>query len=263
LGAPFPVSSDAEIRAAIETYPAGRLGDIVRDSDPGKNGIPLAIKNVSAESARFYQKGLASKFNISTAVGYTWGAGTYVAPLAFPTSSAIFGRLGVVAQFDPAGWQVFDAVNVKNQDLYLSWTWRQASWHRLSMLRAGSAFYNQELRNRFRSRFKIDCVLFPPDQENKQYTKNTDVWMCVTDWETPKTIRAPKTIRMDDKGSNKFTVLKPCVLVDEEFYDTSGGTERRAYLNPGGRILTKDADVAQAIADSYFSGRNDWVRVEL
>lgn len=257
MGAPFPVSSDAEIRAAIETYPAGRLGDIVRNSDPGRNGIPLAIKYVSAVSAGFYQKGLASRFNISTAVGYTWGAGTYVAPLAFPTSSSIFGRLGVVAQFDPSGWRVFDAVDVKNQDLYLSWTWRQASWHRLSMLRAGSAFYNQELRNRFRSRFEIDCVLFPPDQENKQYTKKTDAWMCVTDW------KAPNTIRMDDKGSSKFTVLKPCVLVDEEFYDFDGGTKRWAYLNPGGRILTKDADVAQAIADRYFSGRNDWVRVEL
>jgi hypothetical protein len=256
LSTPFPVSSDAEIWAAIQTYPAGRLSDIVRDSDPGRNNIPLAIKYVSAESASFYHKRLASKFNISTAVGYTWGTGTYVAPLAFPTSSAIFGRLGVVAQFDPSGWRVFDATDLKNQNLYLSWTWRQALWHRLSMLTAGSAFYNQELRNRFRSHFEVDCVLFPPDQVNTQYTKSTDVWMCVTDWE------ARNTIRMDNKGSSKFTMLKSCVLADEEFYDVSGGIERGAHLNPGGRILTKDADVAQTIADRYFSGKDDWVRVD-
>ena len=162
MGTPFPVSSDAEIWAAIQTYPAGRLGNIVRDSDPGRNNIPLAIKYVSAESARFYQKRLTGKFNISTSVGYTWGTGTYVAPLAFPTSSAIFGRLGVVAQFNPSGWRVFDALDPKNQNLYLSWTWRQPLWHRLSMLSAGSAYYNQRLRDRFRSHFEIElCPLSP------------------------------------------------------------------------------------------------------
>ena len=255
MGTPFPVSSDVEIRAAIQIYPAGRLGSIARDSDPGMNNIPLAIKYVSAESARFYHKGLASKFTISTALGYTWGTGTYVAPLAYPSSSAIFGRLGVVAQFDPSGWRVFDAVDPKNQDLYLSWTWRQALRHRLSMLTAGSAFYNQELRDRFRSHFGIDCVLFPPDQINSQYTKPTDVWMCLTDWEDPDTIRK-------NGESGKFTVLKSCVLVDEEFYDINAGTERKARLNPGGRTLTKDADVAQTISARYFSSSDDWVRIE-
>jgi hypothetical protein len=177
LATPFPVSSDADIRNAIKTYPDGRLGAIADDSDPFNNSIHLAIKYMSIDAAKYYRSGMASQFNISSTVGYTWGAGTYVAPLAYPTSSAIFGRLGVVAQFNPSGWKVFDAVDPKNQDLYLSWTWRQPLFHRLSMLTKGSAFYNQELRNRFRSHFEIHCVLFPPDQINKEYTKLTDVWM--------------------------------------------------------------------------------------
>jgi hypothetical protein len=260
LGTPFPFSSDAEIRAAIQTYPAGRLGHIAQDSDPGRNNIPLAIKYVSAESAEFYQTKPTDRFNISTALGYTWGTGTYVAPLAFPTSSAIFGRLGVVARFDPSGWRVFDAMDPKNQDLYLSWTWRQplSLSHRMSMLTSTSAFYNQELRNRFRSNFGIDCVLFPPDQANAQYTELTDVWMCVTDWKAPHAIR-------NSGGSSRFTVLRPCVLVDEEFHDVSdsGGRERGAYLKPKGRILTNNTDVAEKIYHRYLRNRGDWVRVEL
>jgi hypothetical protein len=261
LGTPFPSSSDTDIWNAIETYqpgqayPAGRLGQIVRESDPAGVNVPLAIKYVSAESAKYYGKGLASQFNISTALGYTWGAGTYVAPLAYPTSSAIFGRLGVVAKFDPSGWKVFDAVEPRNQDLYLSWTWRQAQWYRPSMLTTGSARHNQRLRNRFRSYFKIDCVLFPPDQVNWEYTKLTDVWMCVTDWKDPNTIK-------ESGGSDKFKVPKACVLVDEEFYDFDGGTRRRAHLNPGGRALTDDTVVARKIAKRYFSHKDYWVRVK-
>jgi hypothetical protein len=253
LATPFPISSDADVRAAIQTYPAGRLGVIARDSDPFGNNIPLAIKYMSVDCAEYYRSGRASQFNISTTVGYTWGTGTYVAPLAYPTSSAIFGRLGVVAQFDPSGWRVFDEADRKNQNLYLSWTWRQPLYPRLSMLTKGSAFYNQELRNRFRSQFEIDCVLFPPDQINKGYTKLTDVWMCVTDWET--------RYKIADKLSSRFTMPKACVLADEEFVDVDEGVERKAHLNPGGRVLTDDVDVAKEIARRYFSGVN-WVRVE-
>jgi hypothetical protein len=255
LAAPFPVSSDTDIFNAIETYPNGRLGAIAQNSDPFNNKIYLAIKYMSVDAAQYYRGAKVGQFNISSTVGFTWGAGTYVAPLAYPTSSAIFGRLGVVAQFNPSGWKVFDAVDPKNQDLYLSWTWRQPLFrHRLSMLTKGSAFYNQELRNRFRSHFNIDCVLFPPDQINRDYTKLTDVWMCVTDWKSPSVI-------MKEGLSSKFTVAKVCALADEEFYDVDEGIKRKAHLNPGGRLLTNDSDVAKLIAQRYFAG-HDWVRIE-
>jgi hypothetical protein len=78
LGTPFPVSSDAEIWAAIQAYPAGRLSDIVRDSDPGRNNIPLAIKYVSVESASFtknaWRASLTFRLQSATpgALEHTW-----------------------------------------------------------------------------------------------------------------------------------------------------------------------------------------------
>jgi hypothetical protein len=250
--APFPYSTDHDVRAAVQTYPAGRLGALAQASDPGNSGIFLAIKYISARDAKYYSGG-AGQFNISDTAGFTWGRGTYVAPLAYPTSSAIFGRVGVVGQFVPKGWKVFDATDVKNQDLYLAWAWRQPSHPRLSMLTMGSAYYNHWLRNRFRQEFEIDCVLFPPDQVNNQYTKPTDVWMCVTDWTPGKQI--------NDGLSDRFTYLKSCVLVDEEFDDVDGGITRNALINPGGRTMISDAARAAEIAIRYFGG-TDWVRVE-
>ena len=255
MATPFATPFDADIRKAVRPNPFGPIGVIARDSDPGGIGIPLAIKYMPAKSAIFYRSAKTRKFNISGTAGYTWGTGTYVAPLAYPTSSATFGRLGVVARFDPLGWKVFDAIDPKNQSLYLSWVWRQPLYHRLSMTTMGSAFYNQVLRNMFRSYFEINCVLFPPDQINTDYTKTTDVWMCVTDWKSPTVIK-------DEGLSDRFNVAKACVLVDEEFYDENGGVKRIAHLNPGGRIMTKDDKVAEKIARRYFSPKSDWVRIK-
>jgi hypothetical protein len=76
----------------------------------------------------------------------------------------------------------------------------------------------------------------------------------VTDWKTPGTI-------MEEGLSCKFTVPKVRVLADEEFYDVNEGIERKAHLNPRGRLMTNDADVATEIAHRYFAG-HDWVRIE-
>ena len=108
LAAPFPISSDADIEAAIQRYPNGRLCSIARVSDPFGNILCLAIKCMPVKCAEGYRSGRVKQFHISSTVGYAWGAGTYVAPLAYPISSAIFGRLGVVARFDPSKWRVFD-----------------------------------------------------------------------------------------------------------------------------------------------------------
>jgi hypothetical protein len=242
-----PTPSDAAIRAAIEVYPAGRLGQLAAQSDPLNTGRPLVIKYMPARFAARYRSPGGS-LRISDTAGFTWGTGTYVVPLANPVSSAIFGRVGVVAEFDPAGWRVFDATHEQNQDLYLSWAAPQFL-ARQAALTALSAHYNQELRDKFRIAFDIDCVLFPPDQKNAAYTEPADVWMNVTDWTSTKD--TDKGIAVED--SARFTNPMIVVLVDDEFEDDMGGTVRRAMLaftstRPSNRVM------ANAIASRYAVG---------
>jgi hypothetical protein len=241
----FPTPTDAAIRASIETYPGGKLGRLAAQSDPLGSGSPLVIKYIPARYAAIYQSP-GSTLRISDTAGFTWGTGCYVTPLAYPISSAIFGRIGVVAKFDPSGWRIFDATSTQNQDHYLSWAAGQLL-ARQAALTAQSAYYNQLLRDLFRVAFDIDCVLFPPDQTNAAYTRVTDVWMNVTDW----TATAQKGIATGDSG--RFTDPRIVVIVDDEFYDDLGGTVRQAML---GFTATKprNASTATEIAKKYAAG---------
>jgi hypothetical protein len=238
-----PTTSDAAIRAAIEVYPAGKLGLLAAQSDPLHSGCPLVIKYIPARYAAAYHSP-GGRLRISDTAGFTWGTGTYVAPLANPISSAIFGRIGVVAKFDPAGWRVFDATQVRNQDHYLSWAAHQIL-ARQAALTAQSAYYNQQLRDQFRLAFNIDCVLFPPDQTNTSYTDPADVWMTVTDW--------TGTGGIGTGASNRFTDPMIVVLADDEFEDEMGGTVRRAIL-AFTSSRPSNATVANAIAGNYAAG---------
>jgi hypothetical protein len=136
----------------------------------------------------------------------------------------IFGRVGVVAAFDPASpkpWRVFDATVPRSQALYLSWTQCQPIYRRAAMT-AHSAYYNQLLRNQFRTRYQIDSVLFRPDQHSWGYTFASDVWMVVTDW-------APGgTIAVGD--STRFIDPRLTVVAEEEFEDQLYGVYRRPLL---------------------------------
>lgn len=247
-----PTPSDAAIRAAIEIYPAGKLGQLAAQSDPLHSGCPLVLKYIPARYAGGYRSP-GGRLRISDTAGFTWGTGTYVVPLANPISSAIFGRVGVVAKFDPAGWRVFDATLERNQDHYLSWAGHQ-KLARKAALTALSAHYNQQLRDQFRIAFDIDCVLFPPDQTNAAYTDMTDIWMNVTDW----TIKnGDKIIATED--SARFTEPKIVVLVDDEFEDDMGGAVRRAML-AFTSTRPSNAATASAIASKYAAG-SGFVRI--
>jgi hypothetical protein len=244
-----PTPSDAAIRAAIEVYPAGKLGLLAAQSDPLHSGCPLVIKYIPARYAAVYRSP-GGRLRISVTAGFTWGTGTYVAPLANPISSAIFGRVGVVAKFDPASWRVFDATQVRNQDHYLSWAAHQIL-ARQAALTAQSAYYNQQLRDQFRVAFDIDCVLFPPDQTNAAYTDPTDVWMNVTDWTSMNGIATG--------ASTRFTDPMVVVLADDEFEDEMGGTVRRAML-AFTSARPSNAAVANVIAANY-AARSGLVRI--
>ncbi|MGO8893796.1 MAG: hypothetical protein ACLP8X_09130 [Streptosporangiaceae bacterium] len=238
-----PVSHDLDdkIRAAVGAFPQQIL-------DIGVGGLApaLVIKYIPAKfSTSYHQPG--QKLKISETPGFTWGRATYVTPLAFPLSTAIFGRVGVIAGFNPDNWRrTFDATIVANQKLYMSWLQAQPLYRRF-VLTAQSAYISQMLRDKFRLRYGIDCVLFRPDQSNPRYTKTvSDVWMAVTDW------RQPPAHGIATGFSDRFMDARLTVVVEEEFEDRMGGIHRAGLLN---LASTRPADLANEFRQAYYAGR--------
>jgi hypothetical protein len=232
------------LRAAIEqqigTFPQGRLQQLVDDSLEEGGGAPLAIKYVPARWAKSYTRPGGTLW-ISNTPGFTWGNGVYVTPLVFPVSSAIFGRVGVVARFRPAGWRVFDATLPLSQELYMQWVYSQPRRRQL-MLTAHSQVANQFLRNLFRTTFHIDCVLFNPDQRNRFYTDHTDVWMAVSDWSQDELVRTG--------GSTRFQEPRMVVIVEEEFEPGANDIRRTTLIGPRSP-RTPNAAATTAIRRAY------------
>lgn len=223
---------------AIDKNVSGTFGRIIR-SGPRSAGAPLCIKYVPTKYAgKYFNPG--GRLRISSNTGFTWGTGTYVAPLSYPLSSAIFGRVGVVATFDPGAWRVFDATDQAKAQLYVEWLQRQRGYHE-ALTTMHSALEFHLLRDTFRTRFQIDCVIFRPDQTHAQYTTRNDVWMNVTDWTPSRQIKVGQSAESD-------CLLNPlaCVIVEEEFNDDDTG-RREAHLGltvPPGRPT---ADVARIV----------------
>src|SRR6266508_4193499 len=222
-----PAWLEAAIDQEVDLYPDGRLKQLVDDSLEQGGGAPLAIKYVPAKWARTYAR----------------SGGTYVTPLAFPISSAIFGRVGIVARFQPAGWRVFDATLPRKQELYMQWVYSQPRRRQL-LLTTHSQVANQFLRNLFRTTFQIDCVLFHPDQRNRFYTDHTDVWITVSDWNQGELVRTG--------GSARFQDAKMVVLVEEEFEPSADDIRRATLIGPRAP-RTANASATAAIRSAYAS----------
>lgn len=76
-----------------------------------------------------------------------------------------------------------------------------------------STYANHYLRNKFREDFKIDCVLFHPDQEAELHTdRGQHIWMAVTDWTT-----SAKKEGVESGMSSIFSKARFTVLLDEDF----------------------------------------------
>lgn len=197
-----------QVEASVTGYRRSRLERLVdQTGEP-----PLAIKFVPSEWATHYAVPRALK--ISTTPALTWGTGTYVTPLAFPLSSVLYGRVGVVTTFDPTDWRIFDATTQRGRRAYMDWARTQPNFDDV-ILTVHATFTNHELRNKFRKDFHIDCVLFQPDQEAELHTDlSQHVWMLVTDWMPDGTIETEFSGRL---ASARFTVL-----IDEEFALTRG-----------------------------------------
>ena len=146
----------------------------------------FVIKFIQSQWAEHYVAQKALKISESPAL--TWGTATYVTPLSFSLSSALYGRIGVVTEYDPAGWKIFDATIPRNRMLYVAWVQSQPAFEDL-VTSVHSTLANHQFRDKFRSDFSIDCVLFHPDQEAEYYTYSIEhIWMAVTDWKTYDTI---------------------------------------------------------------------------
>jgi hypothetical protein len=198
-----------DVRKAIQPYQQSALRGLVDQV----RGEPLVIKFVSSRWAERYAT--PQPLKISTTPALTWGTATYVTPLAFPLSSVLYGRIGLVGRFDPSRWQIFDATSPAAQRAYIRWAQAQATYTDL-MLTVHSTYANHVLRNKFRKDFKIDCVLFHPDQEAELHTDlSSHIWMAVTDWTRNDRIATKFSSAV---GHSRFTVL-----IDEEFELSSTG----------------------------------------
>ncbi len=82
---------------------------------------------------------------------------------------------------------------------------------------------NRELRNKFRSRFGIDCVFFRPDESCSSYVDAAaDLWLAVTEWGVARQVAHGRTFAVKD--------LKWCAIATEAFEPDSLGY--RAILHP-------------------------------
>jgi len=175
----------------------------------------FVIKFVDSQWATAYKS--TSPLHISSSPALTWGNATYVTPLTFPLSSALYGRVGLVAPYDPHGWKIFDATRPSAQAAYLAWVKAQPTQFDLLVTTVHSTFANRCLRNLFREQFQIDCVLFHPDQEADLHTDvGQHVWMAVTEW----TAGPPGGTRIINAGpgpSGRFSQARFSVLIDEDF----------------------------------------------
>jgi len=191
----------AEVEAEIIDYNQSPLSVLVN-----RYGNYI-IKFVNSRWADHYLT--PKKLKVSTTPALTWGTATYVTPLAYPLSSALYGRIGLVSEFDPSGWRIFDATRPSAQSAYLKWVQSQPAYADL-LLTVHSTISNHTMRNLFRETFRIDCVVFHPDQEAEVHTdRGQHVWMAVTDWMPNGTI--------DPGFSGRFSNARFTVLIDEDF----------------------------------------------
>jgi len=168
----------------------------------------LAVKYVPSRYAATYQAPNAGLFIGSS--NFTWGRGVYVTGVEEPLSTAIYGRVGVVGRFDPAGWRAFDARNTANQQLYLNWLHVQVDYPE-AVLTVHSDHWLHEFRNLFREQFHIDVVMFRPDETDVSgwYTRTSDTWLAVSDWDGAG--------RLTTGYSTRFLDVRLTILIEEEF----------------------------------------------
>lgn len=205
----LPPTLRSEIEAAIHASGAAWSAFVSANAEGSVPGArPLAVKYVPSSRAANY-KGPNQGLFIGSK-NYTWGSGVYVTGVEEPLSTAIYGRVGLTARFDPTDWRAFDVRDPGNQSLYLRWLHTQVDYPE-AVLTVHSDHWLHEFRNLFREQFRIDVVLFRPDETDAfhWYSTPTDTWLAVSDWERPA--------RLANGYSERFADARMTILVEEEF----------------------------------------------
>jgi hypothetical protein len=243
---PQPLVNDIE--TAISNSPASQFAGLW--SAGGAAADPwLVIKYIPIKYCRDFLPGSSARpsLRISDSPGFTWGTGNYVVPLAYPLSTAIYGRAGIVAALDrtpTASWRIFDARVQANQNLYIQWALLQPAFNWLT-LTCHANLANHFLRDAFREVFRIDCVVFHPDQRNVHYTNPNDNWMCISDWTQRR--------RLARGDSAVLQTPRLTIIVSEEFTPIGSDVRRRSLIGPRGPLPT-NASLAASIRQQYTAG---------
>ena len=221
---------------------------------PARSRFIHVIKYLPPSRIPAFQKD--SRMFASSTSGFTWGDGVYVAPLGMPLTTRMYGRAGIVGVLDPSVAKVYDATSPSGIQLYQSWIRYQIQWYRLLTTTVHSDTANRYLRNRFRQRFKIDCVFFRPDQWCRSYiNRGADVWAVVTHW------TADQARRVASGYAGEVKNCRWCVIGAEEFESQSNRMIYKALLGPQVmRSMKRLTDVTHPkpiedeILDAYVTG---------
>lgn len=240
----LPRGLAGRIRAAITaSQPAWQALVAANLEDPG-SPYAIAVKYVPSKFAATY-KGPNARLFIGSS-NFTWGRGVYVTGVEEPLSTAIYGRVGILARFAPANWSVFDARDPANQQLYLQWLQAQVDYPE-AVLTVHSDHWLHEFRNLFREQFHIDVVLFRPDETDVAgwYTRPSDTWMAVSDWNGGATLQSGYSNRFDD--------ARLTILIEEEFTADTPALTRSPHFSISGAAPTPPNLPAAARA-AYAAG---------
>jgi hypothetical protein len=181
--------------------------------------------------------------------GFTWGDALYVAPLAFPFTTMMYGEVGVVGRYLLSGARFFDADDDAGIRLYQEWIMHQDAAYRELTTTVHANAANRELRNTFRTRFQIDCVCFRPDESCLNYVNMVDDWwLAITHWDA---------FRIVGHGySGVITDLKWCVVAPDAFKPDGRGykallhkTLTASHACITGHYSTLTSDIVRAYQD--------------
>jgi hypothetical protein len=186
-----------------------------RDLFSTSEGLLMVIKYLPANRV---QDAIASqRLYASEKPGFTWGDALYVAPVEFPRTTMMYGEAGVVGIFAVSrDTRFFDGADTQGISLYQRWIALQGRPYTELTTTVHSNLANQELRNEFRNRFKIDCVYFRPDEPCADYVDvNTDWWLAITSWDS--------TGLVSSGFSKAISDLKWCVVRPDSFQPDGRG----------------------------------------
>lgn len=220
----LPANLDQAIDDAIATSSGTPWAEFVARNSAGDDapdacaGRFLAVKYMPSARAAQYLKA-NTRLYIGGDYTFTWGKAVYVTGINEPLSTAIYGRVGIVTSFDThhPPCRVFDARDPDNQKLFLAWLQLQTLYSP-ALLTVHSHYYLHQMRNIFRSQFRIDVVMCRPDEVDayQWYTKGTDTWLAVSDWLSPGELKGGDADTANNY-SDRFHDVRVVIIPEEEF----------------------------------------------